>query len=306
MKTLLKVLHAAAVTVAVAAPTMLLSASYASAESTLHTVLERKKLIVGTTYDSPPTGYLDAQGNVLGYAPDLGRYIAKRLGVGLEFVQVTASTRVPLLTTGRIDVEIAVTTPQKVRNEVVDFTYAHIWDDGVLLVRKGSSLNPDDYRTPDKIIGGTQGNGFVENWKAAYPEAKFKLFREEPEVVAALQNGDVDAYLVNSFTGARFAREADGLTVSKPWKRSEDALMVRQDDSKWRNWLNWTLQRMWAEGTIKALYNKWYGSDPGWNMGDNGELQQRVEIIGKTDDPWQPLPDGFMDTLLSDKSYTLQ
>ena len=67
----------------------------ASAESTLHTVLQRKKLIVGTTYDSPPTGFLDAQGHVMGYAPDLARYLAKRLGVGLEFVQITAATRVP-------------------------------------------------------------------------------------------------------------------------------------------------------------------------------------------------------------------
>jgi hypothetical protein len=35
-------------------------------------------------------------------------------------------------------------------------------------------------------------------------------------------------------------------------------------------------------------------------------VQQRVEDIGKTDDPWQPLPEGFMETLLGDKSYTLQ
>src|SRR5262249_48324842 len=179
----------------------LANASAAAAESTLNTVLKRGKLLVGTTFDSPPTGSLDAQGNVVGYAPDLARYIAKRLGVGLEFVQITAATRVPLLQTGRIDVEIAITTPQKARNEVVDFTLAHMWDDGVLLVQQGSSLKPADYKSPTKTIGGTQGNGFVENWKAEYPEAKFKLYREEPEVVVALKNGQVDAYLVNAFTG---------------------------------------------------------------------------------------------------------
>src|SRR5438034_11768682 len=89
----------------------LAAASPAAAESTLNTVLKRGKLLVGTTFDSPPTGSLDAQGNVVGYAPDLARYIAKRLGVELEFVQITAATRVPLLQTGRIDVEIEVTTP---------------------------------------------------------------------------------------------------------------------------------------------------------------------------------------------------
>lgn len=276
----------------------------AHAESTLETVQKRGKLLVGTTYDSPPTGFLDSQGNVQGYAPDLARYIAKRLGVPVEFVQITAATRIPLLQTGRIDVEIAITTPQKERNEVVDFTYAHMWDDGVLLVREGESTDPQDYRNPDKIIGGTQGNGFVENWKAANPNAKFKLYREEPDVVVALRNKEVDAYLVNAFTGGRFAK-AGGLVVSKPWKRSENAFMVRQDDSKWRNWLNWSLQRMWTEGTMQKLYKKWYGIEPNFSLGDNGQIQQRVMVIGKSNDPWAQLPDGFLDTLLSDKSFTL-
>jgi len=282
----------------------LINSSASAAESTLHTVLKRGKLLVGTTFDSPPTGSLDAQGNVVGYAPDLARYIAKRLGVELEFVQITAATRVPLLQTGRIDVEIAITTPQKARNEVVDFTLAHMWDDGVLLVSQGASLKPADYKTPTTTIGGTQGNGFVENWKAEYPEAKFKLYREEPEVVIALKNGQVDAYLVNAFTGSRFAK-SQGLAITEPWKRSENAFMVRQDDSKWRNWLNWALQRMWIEKTIHKLYAKWYGFEPNFKMGDNGQIQQRVEIIGKTDDPWQALPPGFLDTLFGDKSYTL-
>ncbi len=285
---------------------LLFAAPYAAAqESTLTTVQKRGKLLVGVTYDSPPTGYLDAQGNLLGYTPDLARYIAKRLGVEVEFVQITAATRVPLLTTGRIDVEMAITTPQKVRNEVVDFTLAHMWDDGVLLVRKGSSLNPEDYKNPAKTIGGTQGNGFVENWRAAYAQAKFKLYREEPEVVVALRNSEVDAYLVNAFTGARFAKAAN-MAVSEPWKRSENAFMVRQNDSKWRNWLNWTLQRMFAEGTIHKLYVKWYDMEPNFKMGDNGQLQQRIEIIGKTDDPWKDLPAGFMEALLGDKSYALK
>jgi polar amino acid transport system substrate-binding protein len=279
--------------------------SVAHAESTLETVQKRGKLLVGTTYDSPPTGFLDPQGNVRGYTPDLARYIAKRLGVPVEFVQITAATRIPLLQTGRIDVEMAITTPQKERNEVVDFTLAHMWDDGILLVRQGDSLDPEDYRSPDKIIGGTQGNGFVENWRTANPNAKFKLYREEPDVVVALRNREVDAYLVNAFTGGRFAKSG-GFAVTKPWKRSENAFMVRQDDSKWRNWLNWALQRMWIEGTMQKLYTKWYGIEPNFNLGDNGQIQQRVEVIGKSNDPWNKLPDGFLDTLMSEKSYTLK
>lgn len=284
---------------------MLAGSAPARAEQTLDTVLKRGKLIAGITYDSPPSGYLDAQGNVLGYCADVARYLAKRLGVGLEFVQITASSRVPLLRTGRIDAEIAITTPNKVRNEVVDFTYTYISDNGVLLVREGQSTKLEDYYSPSKVIGSTQGNGFVANWKIQHPDAQFKLYPEESSVIVAVKKGDVDAVLTNEFSAYRFA-QSGGLAVTAPWATSPDSIMVRQDDSKWRNWLNWSLQRMWIEGTLQKLYKKWYGIDVNFRMGDAGEIQPRVTEIGQTDDPWKELPPGFLDTLLGDKSYTLQ
>jgi len=284
---------------------VMLGATAARADQTLDTVLKRGNLIAGITYDSPPSGYLDAQGHVLGYCADVARYIAKRLGVGLEFVQITASSRVPLLRTGRIDAEIAITTPNKVRNEVVDFTYSYISDNGVLLVREGQSTKVEDYVSPSKIIGSTQGNGFVASWKNLHPDAQFKLYPEESSVIAAVQKGDVDAVLTNEFSAHRFA-QSGGLAFTAPWTTSPDSIMVRQDESKWRNWLNWTLQRMWLEGTLQKLYKKWYGIDVNFRMGDAGEIQPRVLEIGQADDPWHELPPGFLDTLLGDKSYTLQ
>lgn len=284
---------------------MLAGMGSARADQTLDTVLKRGKLIAGITYDSPPSGYLDAQGNVLGYCADVARYIAKRLGVGLEFVQITASSRVPLLRTGRIDAEVAITTPNKVRNEVVDFTFTYISDNGVMLVREGQSTRVEDYVSPSKIIGSTQGNGFVAGWKNLHPDAQFKLYPEESSVIVALKKGDVDAVLTNEFSAHRFS-QSGGLVYTAPWTTSPDSIMVRQDESKWRNWLNWTLQRMWLEGTLQKLYKKWYGVDVNFRMGDAGEIQSRVMEIGQTDDPWKDLPPGFLDTLLSDKSYTLQ
>jgi len=224
--------------------------------------------------------------------------------VKLTFVPVTAASRIPLLTTGRIDAEIAVTTPQKVRNEVVDFTYSYIWDNGVLLVKAGASTNVADYQNATKRIAATQGDGFVDRWKLVSPDAKFQFFREPSDVVGALRKGDADAAIVNQTGAALFAR-AGGLVMTAPWTNSPDAIMVRQDDSKWRNWLNWALQRMWVEGTFQKLYQKWYAVEPAYGLGDYGQIQPRVMEIGKTDDPWQKLPDGFLDALLGPDSWKL-
>ncbi len=124
---------------------LLAAGGTAHAESTLQTVLKRGQFLAGIVADSPPSAYLDAQGHQIGYCADVARYLAQRLGVKLQFVPVTAASRVPLLTTGRIDAEVSVTTPNKVRNEVVDFTYSYIWDEGVLMARTGSSIDFHDY-----------------------------------------------------------------------------------------------------------------------------------------------------------------
>src|SRR5580704_7009429 len=180
------------------------------AESTLQTVLKRGQFLSGITADSPPSGYVDGQGHIMGYCADVARYLARRLGVGLQFVQVTASSRVPLLQTGRIDAEVAVTTPNKVRNEVVDFAFSYIFDNGVLVVREGDSANLKDYQTADKVMGATQGNGFVDRWKLLSPNAKFKLFQDESDVVVALKKKDIDGYITGRFAAHRFAK-AGGL-----------------------------------------------------------------------------------------------
>jgi polar amino acid transport system substrate-binding protein len=275
------------------------------AESALETVLKRGQFLAGITADAPPSGYVDAQGHVMGYCADVARYLSRRLGVTLQFVQVTAASRVPLLQTGRIDAEVAVTTPNKVRNEVVDFTLTYIMDNGVLVVRTGESANIKDYMNASKVIGATQGNGFVDRWKALSPQAQFKLFQDEGDVAVALKNKQIDAFITGSFLAARFVKSGGMQVAGAPWASSPDSIMVRDDDSKWRKWLNWALQRMWVEGTLQKLYLKWYGIEPDFPFGDAGVIQPRVTEIGKTDDPWHDLPAGFMDKLLGDKSYEL-
>ena len=279
-------------------------AAPAQAESTLQAVLARGTFKAGIVADQPPAAMIDATGHQIGYCADVARYLAKRLGVKLEFVPVTSASRVPLLTTGRIDAEVSVTTPNKVRNEVVDFTYSYIWDEGVLITRANESSNYRDYLNPDKVIGAQQGTGAIPRWQLISPNAKFKFYQDDPSVVLALKKGDVDGDITTRAAAQVFAKSG-GLGISETWTNSPDAIMVRQDDSKWRNWLNWALQRMWVEGTLQKLYQKWYEVQPPFGLGDYGQIQPRITELGQNDDPWKDLPPGFLDTLLSDKSYTL-
>ena len=66
-----------------------------AAESTLDVVKKRGTLIAGVRYDTPPFGYVDKDGKVVGVDIEIVKYLANKLGVKLELIQVTAKTRDP-------------------------------------------------------------------------------------------------------------------------------------------------------------------------------------------------------------------
>lgn len=264
------------------------SASYAQeVKSTLQEVQERGVLRAGVRYDYPPNGFMTAAGEVKGYGPDVARAFAKRLGVKVEFVQTTSSTRIPLLLNKQIDADFGPTTPSKSRDEVVDFS--HVWNvEGVVVVvRKGQSLEPKDYYGGGKVIGATQGAIFIELWKKNDPEAKFKLFQEYPQLLLALSRGQVDAALLNQVQAVELVKKMGNgeLEVGKPFFQDPSAIMVRENDSNWRDWINWALQRMWNDGELQALYREYYG-EPQFHIWQNGMLQPGVMDVGKEGDPW--------------------
>ncbi len=253
-------------------PSQTLGQASCDCKSTFDKIKEAGVFKAGVRFDSPPMGYVDASGKPTGFGVDVATEFAKRLGVRVEFVEGTSRTRIPLLLNGSYDAEIGTTSPTVEREKVVDFTIPYFWDSGSILVRKGESTNPKDYGAPKKIAV-TQGSFFVDLFKALRPDAQFTVFQEYTDSVAALQQKRVDAVLINRSNAVDFAKQQPNLVVGGNFVELPIGIAIRQNDSKWRNWLNLTLQQMWKDGTYKKLYVKHYGEEPKFYMWSPNQLQ---------------------------------
>jgi ABC-type amino acid transport substrate-binding protein len=80
--------------------------------------------------------------------------------------------------------------------------------------------------------------------------------------------------------------QAKGLVIGDVFYQDSLAIMVSQNDSKWRNYISWGLQRLWAEGTFQQLYKKAFGIEPTFDLWHNGQLQPGVTTVAKECDPW--------------------
>ena len=260
--------------------------------SRLDQILQRGKLLAGVRFDFPPAGYVDKDGKNVGFGVDIAREFARRLGVEVEFIQTKAATRIPLIQNGNIDAEFGSTAPTKPRDEVVDFSMSYIWDRSVIVVPEGAGKKPEEYYNTDKRIGAIQGADFARLWVERSPKASMKYYQEYPELLIALAQGHVDIALTAEITAIELIESlgprAKGITIGLPYMSDPAAIVLPENDSKWRDWVNWGLQRLWAEGTFQALYKKHFRIDPPFHLWENGQLQPRVNEIGDPKrDPWK-------------------
>lgn len=231
-------------------------------ESTLEVVKKRGTLIAGVKADYPPFGYTDKDGHLVGFDIEIMNYVAKKLGVKLDLRPVTSANRIPMLTSGTIDVLAASFTITIEREKVVDFTIPYFLSGGSFLVKKGSGIK--GYASlAGKTVTFTQGTPWEKKTLQEQPRAKTLVFQDKPQAVLAVKQGKADAYVDDDVPLFVFAKDHPDLqVVAGATAKSPMGIAVRENDSKWRDFLNFALIDMWEDGTYKALHRKHFGADP--------------------------------------------
>ena len=111
-----------------------------------------------------------------------------------------------------------------------------------------------------KNVGTTQGSNDANGIMAFQPKAKLVYFQEYPQAFLALKQGKIDAMSTTDLTLASFAKQDPTLVViGPPFKPDPWVIGVRQNDSKWRLFLDEAIMDAWSDGTIAKLYEKHMG-----------------------------------------------
>jgi len=111
----------AAVAVLAALTTGLAIAGSARARS-LDAILSAGELRVGVNPNYPPTAMYDDKNQLVGFDVDVSKKLAAMLGVKVTYVTVDPNSRVPFITSGRIDIVMGGMTRTPDRAKLIDFT----------------------------------------------------------------------------------------------------------------------------------------------------------------------------------------
>ena len=104
-----------------------LAVTGAAAETTLEKINRTGVFTVGTRTASPPFGYINKQNEWVGFSIDLARLVHKNVekrlkkSIKFEVKESTPATRIPMLTSGAVDLIAETMTDTRARRESVDF-----------------------------------------------------------------------------------------------------------------------------------------------------------------------------------------
>lgn len=228
----------------------------------LDEVLERGTLRVAVLPDFPPFSVQNASGEFEGYEVDLAKELAEAMGVELELVSTDGTSRLPLLESDRVDVNISAWTATNERALSVGYTIPYMAAGASVLYDKDSPIESYDELAGKQVSvarGSTNDTIMTEN----FPDTEVVRFETIADAIAALKAGKVDAAVEGDATVTREAANDPQLEAidAPPLKPSIISMGVLPGEQEWLDYLNNFIRNATSSGTNAELYQKWFDAE---------------------------------------------
>jgi ABC-type amino acid transport substrate-binding protein len=241
----------------------------AQQKSTLDKISETGTLTIGTRTGSPPFGYVNSKNEWVGFSIDLvdeliKPALEKKLGkpIKVEKKESTPPTRIPLLSSGAVDLVAETMTDTRTRRDSVDFTLTYFVTGAQFLVKKGSPIKGIK-NIDGKRIASQQGSTNARIIRERAPKAILREFPDQPAAFQALVQGQVDAYTNDGIQlaglKAKSANPAQWEIVGDFYSYEPYGMAMRKGDADFRNVVNNGLMEGIESGKFFDIYNKWFG-----------------------------------------------
>jgi polar amino acid transport system substrate-binding protein len=184
---------------------------------TLDQIKQSGEIKIGVFTDKSPFGYLDENGNNVGYDIELGNKIAADLGVKVKYIPTDAAARVSSVQSGKTDVILANFTKTDERAEQVDFQLPYMQVALGMVSKTEDPINSlEDLQNDTSkqliVVKGTTAETYLEK---NYPDLLDRAlkFEQYSEVQNALTDGRGAAWLTDNTEALAFANQTSGFTV---------------------------------------------------------------------------------------------
>lgn len=221
---------------------------------------------LGVPYNLIPQGFLKSSGEWVGFEVDLATELAKHLDLKLDQVKVTEQTWGPMLARQQIDAALCRIRHTRSRESEFDLSVPYFFDAKQVLVRKGAFKNVQALK--GQKLAALQGSSSeklaMRILREAGDEAAEKnvvSYPDRPACFLAVGKDEVAGWIDSGMILLEYASRSPGRfeMLDTPGVVEAVAVAVPQNDSPWRDMINFAIQDMATDGTLTKIYDKWFG-----------------------------------------------
>ena len=240
------------------------SAASTGAADQLAAIQANGKLVVALEGAWQPWSYHDESDTLVGYDVEVSRAIAEKLGAEPEYVESDWDSLFAGLDAGRFDIVCNGVEVTDERAKTYNFTTPYGYIHTALAVRKDN----EDIKSFEDLKGKTTANSLASTYMelAESYGATVQGIDTLEETIQLLTAGRIDATLnadVSFYDYLNVHPDADFKLVAQTEDASHVAIPVRKgdDSASLLEAINTAIEELRADGTLKALGEKYFGQD---------------------------------------------
>ena len=159
------------------------------------------------------------------------------------------------------------------RDGVIDFSVPYMWDGkGILYDRRGGPRDLADFA--GKKVGikrSSSSEGEIQAWFDAqgFDLPLLRVYDNHAAGIQTLVDGQIDGFtddnsiIINTAmrAGHRVGPEGVLAVTETAYSPAYFGIGVPENDSDWRDAVNYALHDLWTSGEYHRIYDKWFGPD---------------------------------------------
>ncbi|MEV3986691.1 glutamate ABC transporter substrate-binding protein [Nonomuraea sp. NPDC049758] len=247
--------------------------------SVLEKVQDGGKVVVGTKWDQPSLG-LKKGSEPEGFDVDVAKAVLKEMNGGkdaqIEWKESASSNREPFLQNGTVDIIFATYSITEERKAKVSFGGPYVIAHQDIMVRKDdAAINaPQDLK--GKKICKAAGSNSYKRVTDPPPDGKLDIdattvdAANYSECVQKLSGSNLDAVTTDDLILAGFAKQAGGnfKVLGQGFTDEKYGIGLKKGDTKTCEAVNTAVKKIWDNGTMKQLLEKWFGGIEGLKLSE--------------------------------------
>lgn len=229
-------------------------------EEVKFTTVKEGVLTIGSDIAYPPFENVEGE-EYVGFDIDMGKEIAKRLGLEEEFVNTAWDGIFQALIVHKFDIVISAVTITPERDEEMDFSNPYFDSDQSIATTEDSGIKTEA-DLEGKILGvqiGTTGELEAKKISEEINIAEIKTYDDILLAYEDLKAGRIDA-IINDFpTSLYIVKENPGLILADTISTGEQyGIVFAPDTPELLEAVNEVLKEMKDDGTYQQIYDKWF------------------------------------------------